>query len=231
MSSDSQANPEKGSAMLQIEGESSKVLDDDGGSKPEQAERAEERAEKRRRANTRSAPTSNPTDSFKTWIPSDHPLWGSPAETIVEAVRAGDLAKVASLVADASYSPADYLERALIAAVRADQLEIRRYLLDHGAEMDKPRAIYHLLGQINRIHLSLLPLSLSLPEQLWPWSRETQRLQTNLFLMKLKEVFRILLKNLKVVVFLQMLFGVKIAVVLNLNVVLVMEQVVLVGLK
>jgi hypothetical protein len=75
---------------------------------------------------------------FKTWSPSDDPPRVNPAETIEEAVRAGDFAKVASLVADASYSPPDYLERALIAAVRAKQLEIGRYLLDHGAKMDKP---------------------------------------------------------------------------------------------
>lgn len=75
---------------------------------------------------------------FKEYNPSDHPPWGSPAETIVEAIGAGDLAKVSSLVADASYSPAGYLEIALTAAVRADQLEIGRYLLDHGARMDKP---------------------------------------------------------------------------------------------
>ena len=75
---------------------------------------------------------------FKTWIPSDHRPWRSPAETIEEAVRAGDLAKVTSLVADASYSPDEYLERALIAAVKEDQLEIGRYLLDHGAVMEKP---------------------------------------------------------------------------------------------
>lgn len=75
---------------------------------------------------------------FKQYNPSDHPPWGSPAETIVEAIDAGDLAKVSSLVADASYSPAGYLEIALITAVKADQLEIGRYLLDHGARMDKP---------------------------------------------------------------------------------------------
>ena len=70
-------------------------------------------------------------------LPSGRTPRGSPAETIVEAVRAGDLAKVASLVADASYSPDDYLEKALIAAVKADKLEIGRYLLDHGAIMEK----------------------------------------------------------------------------------------------
>lgn len=68
----------------------------------------------------------------------EHPPWGRPAQSIVEAVRAGDLAKVTSLVADPSYSPADYLEIALIAAISAGQLEIGRYLLDHGAVMDKP---------------------------------------------------------------------------------------------
>ncbi|KFZ24376.1 hypothetical protein V502_01133 [Pseudogymnoascus sp. VKM F-4520 (FW-2644)] len=70
--------------------------------------------------------------------PSGRTPWGSPAETIVEAVRAGDLAKVASLVADASYSPDDYLEKALITAVEADKLEIGTYLLDHGANMKQP---------------------------------------------------------------------------------------------
>lgn len=64
--------------------------------------------------------------------------WARPAETIVDAVRAGDLAKVASLVADTSYSPPNYLELALTAAVIADKLEIGRYLLDHGAKMDRP---------------------------------------------------------------------------------------------
>ncbi|OBT86429.1 hypothetical protein VE02_05308 [Pseudogymnoascus sp. 03VT05] len=75
---------------------------------------------------------------FKTCNPSDHPPRASPVDAILEAVRAGDLAKVTSLVADASYSPDEYLERALIAAVKEDQLEIGRYLLDHGAVMDKP---------------------------------------------------------------------------------------------
>jgi hypothetical protein len=75
---------------------------------------------------------------FREWNRSDHPPRGSPVDTILEAVRAGDLAQVTSLVADASYSPDEYLERALITAVTADQLEIGRYLLDHGAVMDKP---------------------------------------------------------------------------------------------
>ncbi|OBT66999.1 hypothetical protein VE03_04244 [Pseudogymnoascus sp. 23342-1-I1] len=76
--------------------------------------------------------------SPKEWLPSGRTSWASPAETIVDAVRAGDLAKVASLVADASYSPVNYLELALTAAVIADKLEIGRYLLDHGAKMDRP---------------------------------------------------------------------------------------------
>mgnify|MGYP001604258074 CR=1 FL=1 len=37
---------------------------------------------------------------FKAYYPSDHPPWGRPDTTIVEAIRAGDLAKVSSLVAD-----------------------------------------------------------------------------------------------------------------------------------
>ena len=74
----------------------------------------------------------------KEWRPSGRTPWVSPAETIECAVRAGDLAKVASLVADASYSPPNYLELALTAAVWADEVEIGRYLLDHGAKMDKP---------------------------------------------------------------------------------------------
>jgi hypothetical protein len=91
---------------------------------------------------------------FKTWIPSDHPHQGSPAETIVEAVRVGDLAKVASLVADTSYSPNDYLERALMAAVTADQLEIGRYLLDHGANMEK-RVLHIMTGSYAAMNNSL----------------------------------------------------------------------------
>lgn len=71
-------------------------------------------------------------------IPSPSCRTPSPAETIERAVRAGDLAKVASLVADASYSPPNYLELALLAAVMADKLEIGRYLLDHGAKLDRP---------------------------------------------------------------------------------------------
>lgn len=60
-----------------------------------------------------------------------------PAETIAGAVRAGDLAKVASLVADPSYSPPGYLEIALIEAIEKNRLDIGRYLLDHGAKMDQ----------------------------------------------------------------------------------------------
>ena len=93
---------------------------------------------------------------FKTWIPSDHP-WRSPSEAIEEAVRAGDLAKVTSLVADASYSPDEYLERALIAAVMADELEIGRYLLDHGALMDKP--VLHIMPGSYASKEESLPLS------------------------------------------------------------------------
>jgi ankyrin repeat protein len=71
-------------------------------------------------------------------LPSGRTPWVSPAETIEGAVRASDLAKVASLVADPSYSPPNYLELALNAAVMTDKLEIGRYLLDHGAKMDRP---------------------------------------------------------------------------------------------
>ncbi|OBT66956.1 hypothetical protein VE03_04272 [Pseudogymnoascus sp. 23342-1-I1] len=88
-------------------------------------------------------PDNNAQLRFKEWVPSDHTPWVSPAETIECAVRAGDLAKVASLVADKSYSPDKYLERALIVAVRDGQLEIGRYLLDHGANMEKP--VLHIM--------------------------------------------------------------------------------------
>ncbi|OBT59855.1 hypothetical protein VE03_10631, partial [Pseudogymnoascus sp. 23342-1-I1] len=88
--------------------------------------------------NTGSSGFTSTFSGFKTWTPRDDPPWRNPAETIIEAVRAGDLAKVTSLVADESYSPDEYLERALIAAVKEDQLEIGRYLLDHGAMIEKP---------------------------------------------------------------------------------------------
>jgi hypothetical protein len=80
---------------------------------------------------------TKPPDSQE-WRPSNRAPRIRLAETIECAVRAGDLAKVASLVADATYSPPNYLEAALIAAVMADKLEIGRYLLDHGAKMDRP---------------------------------------------------------------------------------------------
>jgi hypothetical protein len=89
-------------------------------------------------SNTGRSGFTSTFSGFKTWTPSDDPPRISPAETIECAVRAGDLAKVASLVADATYSPPNYLEAALVTAVMADKLEIGRYLLDHGAKMDRP---------------------------------------------------------------------------------------------
>ncbi|OBT78149.1 hypothetical protein VF21_02715 [Pseudogymnoascus sp. 05NY08] len=90
----------------------------------------------------------------KELLPSGRIPRVNPAKTIVEAVVVGDLAQVSSLVADASYSPDAYLERALIAAVKEDQLEIGRYLLDHGAKMEKP--VLHIMpGRYASIENSL----------------------------------------------------------------------------
>lgn len=91
---------------------------------------------------------------LKDWRPSGRTPWVNPAATIIGAVRAGDLTKVASLVADESYSPDEYLERALIAAVKEDQLEIGRYLLDHGAIMEKP-VLHTMPGRYASIDKSL----------------------------------------------------------------------------
>lgn len=68
--------------------------------------------------NTGGSGFTSTFSGFKTWTPSNGPPWRNLAETIIEALCAGDLAKVASLVADESYSPDEYLERTLIAAVK-----------------------------------------------------------------------------------------------------------------